>query len=127
MALSVETAELVEIFQWMEGQEISYYRLKQTDYDGQYAYFRPESVYMSALTADDIKVFPNPNNGSFNISTHGETHAEYRIFDMQGRQVYSSWLNPVSLNRVEVNGLQKGFYTIIIYAEETIAKKMQVY
>ena len=41
---------------------VSYYRLKQTDYDGMYEYFGPVSVNLSGETGIEsgISVYPNP-------------------------------------------------------------------
>jgi len=76
---------------------ISYYRLKQTDYDGQYEYFNIVVVSYT-LNADGscvLKVFPNPCIGrcTVNLSEceHNE-NAEIRVemIDALGNLVYSN-------------------------------------
>lgn len=43
----------------------SYYRLKQTDFDGKYTYSNIESVYFDeSLNIDGLKVYPNPTKGN---------------------------------------------------------------
>lgn len=39
---------------------VSYYRLKQTDYNGQFEYFDPKSVFVEQSDVKDIGVYPNP-------------------------------------------------------------------
>jgi hypothetical protein len=46
---------------------IFYYRLKQTDFDGQYSYSEVRRVEVTQ--AFQLKVFPNPASGSFRITT----------------------------------------------------------
>jgi hypothetical protein len=42
----------------------SYYRLKQTDFDGKYAYSQIESVIMDDKTLiNGLKIYPNPSEG----------------------------------------------------------------
>ena len=42
----------------------SYYRLKQTDFDGKYAYSQIESVTMDEKTLiNGLKIYPNPSEG----------------------------------------------------------------
>lgn len=41
---------------------ISYYRLKQTDYDGSYKYFAPVSINLEGNAVFDVTVFPNPSD-----------------------------------------------------------------
>ncbi len=40
------------------------------------------------LSADDIKIYPNPNDGKFRIEFGNEIPNEIRIFDVLGRDVY---------------------------------------
>lgn len=51
---------------------INYYRLKQVDFDGQFTYGPIKQVTIGQrntehLSSNDINIFPNPNNGQFNI------------------------------------------------------------
>lgn len=46
---------------------VSYYRLKQTDLDGQYTYSSVRRIEITELF--QLKVYPNPSSGKFTIST----------------------------------------------------------
>ena len=41
---------------------ISYYRLKQTDYNGNYTYSDKKSIYLESET--EMLIYPNPSNGN---------------------------------------------------------------
>ena len=70
----------------------SYYRLKQTDYDGRFSYSEP--VYVNLENdASPYKIFPNPSNGELvHIIKNGEDMSDAVIVveDLQGREVSSS-------------------------------------
>ncbi|HQQ93735.1 MAG TPA: T9SS type A sorting domain-containing protein [Bacteroidia bacterium] len=59
----------------------------------------------------DFQLFPNPNKGSFVLST--PVICELIIFDGLGRIVYSKELQ-AGINSVETNAVSKGVYTIQI-------------
>lgn len=50
---------------------ISYYRLKQTDYDGASEYSAPVAVEFNNKNLQSVNIYPNPNDGSFFISLKG--------------------------------------------------------
>ena len=43
-----------------------YYRLKQTDFNGHYEYFRP-AIHFSFISSVPLQVYPNPTNNVVNI------------------------------------------------------------
>jgi hypothetical protein len=71
-----------------------------------------------------ITLFPNPNNGEFNISNMGETKVPFRIYDMQGRMVFASETEPMSNHAFGSSQLKMGLYNVVFESTETI--KMQV-
>lgn len=58
-----------------------YYRLKQTDYDGQYSY--SNIIHVSCTSdngyADELTVYPNPANESIQIQLHSNEQGTYMI------------------------------------------------
>ncbi len=64
----------------------SYYRLKQTDYDGAYAYSPVKRVF---LTNDNpgFTLYPNPNNGGFYLSSTQPIEGSYDIVNVLNQAV----------------------------------------
>lgn len=95
---------------------ISYYRLKQTDYDGQYSYSNIEAVKIQN-TFDDVSVYPNPvtGNGYLTLSSLKDDEQTIAIYDVAGRLVYRKQFTIVIGNNkltLETTSLTKGMYFI---------------
>ncbi len=92
---------------------ISYYRLKQTDYDGKYAYSR--IVAVNSHGDDIINVFPNPASDKLNVNVNASSDEPLTVslFDMLGKQVYHQGLTLSRGNNMlnmDLSGLGKGVY-----------------
>ena len=72
---------------------ISYYRLRQIDFDGRYNYSKIRSVEVKAYSAlntsvIDISLFPNPSSGSFTLNVSGlpdQKMAVAKLLDVYGK------------------------------------------
>lgn len=77
----------------------SYYRLKQTDFDGKFEYFPPKAVNHNTEGEgfEILSASPNPFFDEFNLrfNTTSNSNIEVVITDLSGAQVYS---NQVSVN-----------------------------
>jgi hypothetical protein len=83
---------------------LSYYRLKQTDFDGSTDFSEIRSVERD--TPDEIFVFPNPNSGQFILSINDPT-LKLRITDERGREIqYQSLEGGI----IDVIGASTGVY-----------------
>ena len=91
---------------------VSYYRLKQVDYDGQFAYSKTAVVEIK--DAAEVAVYPNPiaNNQLLNISGAWSGAAEFSIYDATGLLVKREKIS----TRAEVNlsGLVPGNYFYLV-------------
>ena len=69
----------------------------------------------------DVNLFPNPNDGQFNLKTNGLINQQYflRIFDGSGRNVYQESVNFNQINQKQIilNNLSSGLYFIQIMSE----------
>jgi len=89
---------------------VSYYRLKQTDLDGQYSHSSVRRVEITELF--QLKVYPNPSSGKFTLSTGFELQPEnIKLYNSIGQEM------PVSLDKT--NGttildtnIPKGIYIL---------------
>ena len=79
------------------------------------------------LTLDNkIKVYPNPANQFVFVSSSLPIN-NIELFDITGREVYSSIINQNDQQKVDVAGLEKGVYIMTIKTQEGIVrKKIQV-
>ncbi|MFK7799444.1 MAG: T9SS type A sorting domain-containing protein [Aureispira sp.] len=93
---------------------ISYYRLKQTDFDGQYTYSEIKAVEIEIPTTHNITVYPNPTR---NIITVDGLPLEYgqqlELFNALGQAI------PVQIQSqnerqviIDLSNLQEGMYLL---------------
>jgi hypothetical protein len=103
-----------------------YYRLKQTDFNGQSETFDPIVVNCSETNDKNISIFPNPFQSLINISLSdfGDQKITLNIYDMFGKLIensdYSSsggFDNNISL---ELGSLPSGVYFMEIIAADYV-------
>ncbi len=116
----------------------SYYRLKQTDYDGRYTYSEIQTVKQKASGDDpdesELKitsVFPNPFNEKFTVSFMLKTSAlvEIQLYNSSGQMVFKDKVNSNDgMNQydfVDQMGLTKGMYFLnLIYNDQKQVQKI---
>ncbi|MBN4051583.1 hypothetical protein JYU16_02100, partial [bacterium AH-315-M05] len=71
---------------------VSYYRLKQTDYDGKYTYSDVVAVnYIIDESGYNIAIYPNPTDGKFFVDIKGKEDSEVLVvvLDLLGKEHYS--------------------------------------
>ena len=99
----------------------SYYRLKQTDFDGKYTYSDLQVINYGGPRFSTLQVFPNPSNGNaLTIVVTGlneQATVPVQIFNVQGQKVYDRVLDvstPGTLKHdVELGSpLKPGLYVI---------------
>ena len=80
---------------------ISYYRLKQTDYDGKFSYSNVVSVNMNSAGMAQLEIqniTPNPFTNNFEINYSAETTSdvEFELINLQGKRVFKEKINAES-------------------------------
>ncbi|MFT5725228.1 MAG: hypothetical protein ACI9JN_002352 [Bacteroidia bacterium] len=72
--------------------DISYYRLKQTDFDGQFEYSAIIAIEKCGEDISELAIYPNPANGILNLSYEGNKSQiiSISIYSALGELVYSS-------------------------------------
>lgn len=105
-------------------QMYSYFRLKQTDFDGQFAY---SDVVAVELDQDELKIYPNPSNGAvLNIEIPSRKFGTLHILESDGRIVYSKELTGhQKLQLTDIN-LKAGTYLVQIEQEGQISMQRLV-
>ncbi|OFX23630.1 MAG: hypothetical protein A2033_15660 [Bacteroidetes bacterium GWA2_31_9] len=98
---------------------ISYYRLKQTDFDGNSTYSKIETINRNENSNIQINIFPNPANDILNIS-YSQKNAQpfsYVISDLSGRKVINGNINNIDekyIYKLNLDELTRGYYLIQI-------------
>jgi hypothetical protein len=107
---------------------VSYYRLKQTDFDGAFEYSAIEAVNFTGKSEGDpsILIVPNPVHGDKSINvliTNFPKNSEVSIsmFDLYGKSIYSKTLytdsKGIALDVIITDrGLKSGIYYVNVYA-----------
>jgi hypothetical protein len=102
-----------------------YYRLKQVDFNGTYHF--SNVIVIEASKTEDVFIYPNPNNGSFNISfmNAGQSYI-LDITDLTGRQVYHGIGE--TTGSMELDEFVPGLYIVkATINDQVVVKKVEVY
>ena len=107
---------------------LSYYRLKQTDYNGSYYYSNIVPVKFNGSEVA-LSVYPTPSSGDFNISIKGIKGKEVLLVirNMLGQEFYSKGVvldNGLFIQSVNLSGkLAPGIYMVIASGDDRIYEK----
>jgi hypothetical protein len=109
---------------------ISYYRLKQTDFDGNFSYSDLVAVEYPSKTEFDLVVYPSPTTSSnINLNITGQENDEVLVVltDLLGRQYYSKVVvleNGNYLSAIDhSNKIPGGVYMVIATNKDKIRSR----
>ncbi|MCE7993026.1 MAG: T9SS type A sorting domain-containing protein [Roseivirga sp.] len=100
----------------------TYYRLKQTDFNGVFEFFEVISVLVETV-GEAPEVFPNPTSDILNI--HSREVIERISFVSSTGAVYTvpDAANQSVISRYSITHLPSGVYTILIHSSEQVFRK----
>jgi hypothetical protein len=96
-------------------QGISYYRLKQTDFDGQFEYSKVRSVNIKSKGDSRIKIFPNPTESQITIAGNKYELDYVKIYNTLGQDVtrFTYQINSdKSKLTIDLSELSEGMYYV---------------
>jgi len=104
----------------------SYYRLSQTDYNGQMKYFDPIFVACSN-TNNEIVMYPNPNSGIINFSIpNGSVLQDIEVYTTHGQlalRIVTGEVKGGTVHTADFSQLQSGTYYVRINVNGTCITK----
>ena len=92
----------------------SYYRLKQTDFNGDFEYSTPIAIN---YTENQVEVYPNPILNYINISNK-DVESIVKVYTADGRIIYSG-----NQSRINTENWAKGAYELIIVGSSQVEEK----
>ena len=106
-------------------KNLSYYRLKQTDFDGKFKYVRITDVENCLANTVHIDIYPNPSNGIFTI-TSNIIIKSVQISNLLGELVYQRPnLNEPDLT-IDISASPKGIYLVEIADNDHVLHKQMI-
>jgi len=99
---------------------LSYYRLKQVDFNGEYTYSDPVTIFNNVvITSADVFLYPNPStNGSVFLKLPLEARdfpTNIRLFDLSGKLLLSEpYLSNSDVHELKHGDLIPGIYLVQI-------------
>jgi hypothetical protein len=106
--------------------DISYYRLKQTDFDGQFEYSAIIAIEKCEEDISELAIYPNPANGILNLSYEGNKSQiiSTSIYSALGELVYYSEFYQ---SKIVFENKLNGIYSLQVnLGSESIIKKFVV-
>ncbi len=110
---------------------VSYYRLKQTDYNGVYTYSALKTVDFTPSAAFSFNLYPNPGAGEdVNVAINADKGEEVLVvvYDVAGRETYSKVLITQDVGQnvfaLDPSGkLSPGIYLITATSQQSVYSK----
>jgi hypothetical protein len=105
----------------VEGNNTIFYAINPIDFNIE------ESLSLTDNTLANFGIYPNPNNGKFNLKGSFITNnsLEITIYDVRGRCVYENKLNtkPSFNEQIHIENVASGLYVFILSDGVTMATK----
>ncbi|MCB0537698.1 MAG: T9SS type A sorting domain-containing protein [Bacteroidetes bacterium] len=105
---------------------ISYYRMKQTDFDGKYSYSQIESINITSSDFNLTNIYPNPAENYITVENNKAEIVMLKIIDAIGRDISTtiSYIEKDTNSRkLDISNLDSGVYYLIVNDKKFIVIK----
>ncbi|MEQ6120039.1 T9SS type A sorting domain-containing protein [Reichenbachiella sp. MALMAid0571] len=101
--------------------ELTYYRLKQTDYDGKFEYLRVLAV--SPTFGSSLDVYPNPVSSGSQVFLRGsiDSQTNWSLFDLNGNEMSSGTFDRNTT--ISTSNFRSGIYMLKISNQQNVVSK----
>lgn len=99
----------------------SYYRLSQTDFNGQTRYLEVKTVKANKI--NELQIFPNPSNGTIQISGNTEALQQSKLFDLSGRELFIDRRDLPENSVLTISDLPVGIYNLAYFDNEKMVSE----
>ncbi len=104
---------------------VSYYKLKQIDFDGQYEFSKVISINKIPSIANSLEIYPNPTTDYVKINLGGGNSFTAYLYDSFGRLYLKKDI--VSDNMLDLSNIKKGNYILkVATGNKILSKKIVV-
>lgn len=104
-------------FNFDRTKPVSYYRLKQVDFDGQFSY--SNIVALENYTKfGDILIYPNPANNFLNLTNSNNELTVFQIYSVEGKLISKG--DFISSDQIDLKPFSSGAYIIKLISENTV-------
>jgi hypothetical protein len=115
---SMGNTESVQSYQSIDTKPIDglqFYRLKQTDINGEFTYSAIKSVVFGKILSNEVKFFPNPTNQFLNVHIENEEQMEIEliVYNAFGQELVHLTGNKVDF-QVDMSNYDNGMYSVVI-------------
>jgi len=110
---------------------LSYYRLKQTDFNGQYSYSQLVAVDYNTSSVLEVNVFPNPSDGtntSISVTSDSDKEILVVVYNSIGEETFSKIAvtggNGETVIAIDNSGkLAPGVYLVTASTDDSMVNK----
>ena len=97
------------------GKALSYYRLRQVDYDGRSSLSEVVSIQRTEQLSP-VSIFPNPGTGAFTLDLGQgfDSQTRVEVYTLDGRLVQSLTIDATQIQTLNLHDLESGMYLMTL-------------
>lgn len=107
---------------------LSYYRLRQVDFDGTFAHSEIRAVFFDQTAGQSLMLYPNPTHREVTVHLNGiDADIEtLSIFNLVGQELWKQHGQGQSIEKVDLSSLPSGTYLVQVQSADRVYRKKVV-